>query len=173
MEFTQANGSTVEKFFPLRVLIVGGGLCGLASAIAISLAGHRATVFESVSQLHEVGAGLQVTPNGSRLLNRWGVGDLLEADTAKPALLRIHRFNGRLLAQRTQYDEEVQRHYGSPLWGLHRVDLQSALARRAKELGVILKLAAKVIEVDFAAPAVTLAGGERIGGDLVVAADGL
>lgn len=45
--------------------------------IAVSSAGHQATVFEFVSQLHETGAGMQVTPNGSRLLNRWGEGDLL------------------------------------------------------------------------------------------------
>lgn len=159
---------------PLHVLIIGAGPCGLSSAIAIAHAGHRVTVFESVPQLHEVGAGLQITPNGSRLLRRWGVDDaLLAAETATPAWLRIQRFSGELLAQRTGYEQEVRRSYGSPLWGLHRVDLQSALARRARELGVTILLATKVVDVDFEAPAVTLVDGERVVGDLVVAADGL
>lgn len=158
---------------PLHVLIIGAGPCGLSCAIAISLAGHRATVFESVSRLHEVGAGLQITPNGSRLLHRWGVDTLLKPDAAKPALLRIQRFNGDLLAERTDYENEVHTHYGAPLWGLHRVDVQSALARRAQELGVTLRLATKVVDVKFGVPAVTLADGECVAGDLLVAADGL
>lgn len=157
----------------LHVLIIGAGPCGLSCAIAISLAGHRATVFESVSRLDEVGAGLQITPNGSRLLHRWGVDTLLMADATKPALLRIHRFSGELLAQRTNYEHEVQAHYGAPLWGLHRVDLQLALARRAQELGVMVRLATKVVDMNFGAPAVTLTNGDCVAGDLLVAADGL
>lgn len=158
---------------PLHVLVIGAGPCGLACAIAISLAGHRVTVFESVSRLHEVGAGLQITPNGSRLLRRWGVDALLQADAAKPDLLRIQRFSGELLAQRTEYEREVLTHYGTPLWGLHRVDLQTALEQRAKELGVDIRLASKIVDVDFDAPAVTLANGDHLLGHLVVAADGL
>lgn len=170
----QAYDSTAQQpASPLHVLIIGAGPCGLSCAIAASLAGHRATVFESASRLHEVGAGLQITPNGSRLLRRWGVDTLLQADAAKPALLRIQRFSGELLAQRTDYEHEVQTHYGAPLWGLHRVDLQLALAQRAQELGITVRLATKVVDVDSGAPAVTLADGERVAGDLLVAADGL
>lgn len=157
----------------LHVLIIGAGPCGLSCAIAISLAGHRATVFEAVSQLHEVGAGLQITPNGSRLLHRWEVNNLVQANAARPALLRIQRFSGEVLAQRNDYDDEVQNHYDAPLWGLHRVDLQSALASRARELGVTVRLATKVVDMDFDAPAVTLVDGERVAADLIVAADGL
>lgn len=170
----QTHDSTAqEQASPLHVLIIGAGPCGLSCAIAISLAGHRVTVFESVSRLHEVGAGLQITPNGSRLLRRWGVDTQLQADAAKPALLRIQRFSGELLAERTDYDHEVQTYYDYPLWGLHRVDLQSALARRAQELGVTVRLATRVVDWDFEAPAVTLSDGERVAGHLLIAADGL
>ena len=167
------DSTAPQRASPLHVLIVGAGPCGLSCAIATTLAGHRATVFESVSRLHEVGAGLQITPNGSRLLRRWGVDALLRADAAEPDVLRIQRFSGELLAQRTDYAQEVQARYGTPLWGLHRVDLQTALARRAQQLGATVRLAAKVVDVDFSVPAVTLADGERVTGDLLVAADGL
>lgn len=166
-------GQQQQVSSPLHVLVIGAGPCGLSCAIAVSLAGHHVTVFESVARLHEVGAGLQITPNGSRLLRRWGVDARLQADAAKPDLLRIQRFSGKLLAQRTDYEHEVQTHYGSPLWGLHRVDLQSALLQRAQELGVAVRLGAQVVDVEFEAPALTLAGGERVAGDLLVAADGL
>lgn len=170
---THVNSNVQQQASPLHVLIIGAGPCGLSCAIAISLAGHRATVFESVSRLHEVGAGMQITPNGSKLLHRWGVDTLLQPDAAKPALLRIQRFSGELLAQRTDYDDEVKTNYGAPLWGLHRADVQSALARRAQELGVTLRLATKVIDVNFGEPFVILADGERVTGDLLVAADGV
>lgn len=173
MQPSQENDSTTEKKFPLHILIIGAGLAGLSAAIAASTAGRRATVFESVSQLHETGAGLLITPNGSRLLNCWGVEDILEPDVTKLAGLQIHRFSGRLLAHGTAYDEDMQKYLNSPLWGMHRVDLQSGLTRRAKDVGVELILAAKVTDVDFNAPAVTLINGQRITGDLVVGADGL
>lgn len=162
-----------QDSFSLHVLLIGAGPCGLSCAIAVSLAGHRVTVFESVAQLHEVGAGLQITPNGSRLLRRWGLNNRLQHDAAKPDLLRIQRYSGKLLAERTDYEHEVQTHYGSPLWGLHCKDLQAALLERAQELGVAVRLAAQVVDVDLEAPKVILANGEQIAGDLLVAADGL
>lgn len=78
-----------------------------------------------------------------------------------------------MLAQRTGHDKEIEKHYHSPLWALYRVDLQWGLARRAKEIGVTLRLAAEVTDVDLSAPAVRLTKGEHIEGDLVVAAVGL
>lgn len=158
---------------PLHVLVIGGGLCGLAVAIAASLSGCRVTVFESVASIHEIGAGLQSTPNGTRLLRQWGIFELLEPLAAKPVELQIRRFDGRLLARRTEYDLEVNKYYNSSLWGLHRVDLQHALVKRAQQLGVVIKYSARVSQVDFDEPAIILEGGDCVSGDLVVAADGL
>lgn len=61
----------------LKIIIIGGGLCGLATSISSSLAGHQVTVFETAEQLQEIGAGLQITPNGNRLLQRWGLWEPL------------------------------------------------------------------------------------------------
>lgn len=179
----------------LHILIIGSGPCGLATSISTSLAGHRATIFESASRLQEVGAGMQITPNGSRLLERWGImgtntstatdGDgNKDGDVgAKPDVLRIQRYSGKLLAERRGYVKEVREHYGSPLWGIHRGDLQTALVRRAKEVGVEIRLGGRVLDVDFEGDgegkgegkgvAVLLESGERVSGDLIVAADGL
>jgi len=63
--------------------------------------------------------------------------------------------------------------YGAPFWDLHRVDVQRALAERAKGLGVHVRLGARVADVDFEKPSVKLEGGEELLADLVVAADGL
>lgn len=60
---------------PLHVLVVGGGLGGLAVAIALKQKGHQVTVLEAASKLGEVGAGIQVPPNCVRHLKRFGVYD--------------------------------------------------------------------------------------------------
>ena len=57
----------------LQVGIVGAGIGGLGAAIAVAQAGARVTVLEAAAELGEIGAGIQMTPNASRLLVRWGV----------------------------------------------------------------------------------------------------
>jgi salicylate hydroxylase len=72
------------------------------------------------------------------------------------------------------FQEKILSKYGAPFWDLHRADLQRALARRAQQLGAVLRLGAKVIHIDFEEPpAVRLDTGEVIAGDLVIGADGL
>lgn len=67
----------------------------------------------------------------------------------------------------------MRQKYDAPFWDLHRADLQIALATRAKKLGVTLRLNAKVTDIDFEKSLITLADGNEIEGDLIVAADGL
>lgn len=156
------------------VLIIGAGLCGLGAAISIALEGHRASVFESAPKLHEVGAGIQITPNGVRILREWGVTEELKSKAAVPETLSMIRYDGReMLAHRSSYSKELETRYKEPIWCLHRVDLQKALARRAEELGVRLVFDCRVRDVDFAKPAIICENGQMETGDLVIAADGL
>lgn len=172
--------STPES--PLHLIIIGGGLCGLSAAIATRLAGHNVTVLESVSAFREVGAGLQITPNGTRLLKAYDLADVLSPKAAAPEYFRMRRFDGRLLAERTQYADEIEGRYGSPLWCLYRADLQVAMAERAKELGVTIKLGCRVSSVNWGEDlssneenqvSVCVEGGEEVTGDIVLAADGV
>lgn len=156
----------------LDVLIVGGGLCGLAVAISVALSGHRATVFEAFETIHPFGSGLYVSPNGTRLLSKWGVGDILKPAITAPRALQIHNLNGELLASRVVYDEDILHRYQFPLWTLHRVDFQHALTRRARDLGVQIHYSSRIIDIDSSKPNITLENGEKRRGDLVVVADG-
>ena len=78
---------------PLRlsILIVGCGLGGLAAAFSLSKAGHHVTILESAPALGDVGAGIQVTPNVSRQLTRWGLGPSLACSAVKPEAFVFRR----------------------------------------------------------------------------------
>lgn len=124
--------------------------------------------------IRQFGAGLQITPNSSRLLRRWNLPDTLWETAAEPTYLAVHRYSdGMVLALEEDFNKKMQSRYGSPFIGLHRVDLHLALANRAKELGVKLQLGQRVANIDFSVPFIETAEGVKVEGDLIVAADGL
>ena len=75
----------------LNIIVVGCGIGGLAAAFTLSKAGHHVTILESASAIGEVGAGIQVTPNLSRLLIRWGLGPALDRTGVKPDAIVFRR----------------------------------------------------------------------------------
>lgn len=158
----------------LHLIVIGAGLAGLAAAISTSLEGHRVTVLEKVSRLEEIGAGLQVTPNATRLLHRWGVLDELSSKAAVPSYLAVRRYDGtRFLARDDRFQEKIAERYGCPFWDIHRADLQTALVSRAQALGVEIQLGTEVTAYDSEKCTVTTQEGVVIQGDLILGADGL
>lgn len=166
------DSSPIPASAALDVLIVGGGLCGLAVAISVALSGHRATVFEAYETIHPFGSGLHISPNGTRLLSRWGLGDILNPVVTSPRSLQIHDINGRPLASRERYNEDILRLYQCPLWTLHRVDLQRGLARRATDLGCQIHYSSRITDIDSSKQTITFANGDGRRGDLLVVSDG-
>jgi salicylate hydroxylase len=76
---------------PLDVIIVGCGVGGLAVAWCLGEAGHHVTVLEAATAIGEVGAGIQLSPNLTRLLIRWGLGDKLKELTVMPEAITFRR----------------------------------------------------------------------------------
>ncbi|KAI1421928.1 hypothetical protein F5Y12DRAFT_765412 [Xylaria sp. FL1777] len=164
----------VKSPVTLNIIIVGAGLSGLATAISSALSGHNVTVFESAKELQEFGAGLQVTPNASRLLRKWELPESLWETVAEPTYLAVHRYSdGKVLALEKDFNKKLRSRYGSPFIEVHRVDLHLALAERAKQLGVKLHLGQRVVKIDFAAPSIETESGVTATADLIVAADGI
>jgi salicylate hydroxylase len=116
-----------------------------------------------------------LTPNSTRLFKVWGIYDELVSKATFPKSLSVHRYDGtKLLAHEPHFQNQIHERYGSPFLGMHRVDLQRAMARRAKELGVEVHLSAKVTLVNLSAsPSVTLESGTVIPADVILCADGL
>jgi salicylate hydroxylase len=132
---------------PRHVIVAGGGIAGLTASLLLARTGLRVTVFEQAQKLEETGAGLQLSPNASRVLIALGLRARLESTAVRPHAIRVMAGgSGRQIA-RIPLGEDVERRYGAPYWVIHRGDLQSALADAAREtLDVTLELGVRVEE---------------------------
>ena len=152
------------------VAIVGAGVGGLAAAICLARRGARVTVLERASALREVGAGVQVSPNGHHVLRAMGVSGPVGAagDRAEAVVLRSGPSGREIVRLPLPLSGRSQ-------WRLlHRADLLGALADAALAAGAEVRLGAAVASVrpTDGRPVVTLEGGERVVPDLLVGADG-
>lgn len=171
----------------LHLIIVGAGLSGLATAVSCAQSGHTVTVLEQAQGLAEVGAGIQITPNASRLFKHWGLRESIWQQSVEPKTLTVHRYTGDVLAHDGIFAKHIRQQYSAPFLDIHRVDLQQALYHRALELGVTVILSERVKTIlvsdpvsgsgssDTATPTSTVVteSDKKYTADLVVAADGL
>jgi salicylate hydroxylase len=110
------------------VVVAGAGIGGLTAALAIARHGYRVVVLEQAERLEETGAGIQLSPNASRVLVALGLHQHLTAAQASmpEELVVANARNGRVLARAT-LGFDIRRRYGAPYWVIHRGDLQAVL----------------------------------------------
>ncbi|KAI1148119.1 FAD binding domain-containing protein [Nemania diffusa] len=156
----------------LSVLVIGCGLSGLASALALGQAGHRVTVFERSAQLQEIGAGIQLSPNATRLLRQWGVLDEVLRHADRPEAGTFRSRTGVVVSQSPPVVHPKLVSDESPYVVVHRADLLKALLSGTTKLPIEIKLGSEVTDVDFNTPSITLASGETYEADMVLGADG-
>ena len=112
----------------LRVAVVGAGIGGLAAAMVLLRAGLQVQVFEQAPVLCEVGAGMHLAPNGSRLLHRFGLGPRLREVAVRPEELEVRRWDSGEVAARQPMGAGWEAEFGGPHYTLHRADLHAILA---------------------------------------------
>ena len=123
-----------------QVVIAGGGIGGLAAAVACAQRGVPVQLIERAVQLSEVGAGIQIGPNVTRILQAWGLGAALAQVAAFPEQLQARDAQtGQVLGTLT-LGTRAQATYGAPYATIHRADLQGLLHRAAQSAGVDLLL---------------------------------
>lgn len=99
---------------PFSVVIVGAGLGGLAASIALKKKGHDVLILEGAPQLGEVGAGIQIPPNSSRLLKEWGVYDSVQKCAVLPKNIHFRRYASGDIIGRTPLHPTLSEQYGTP-----------------------------------------------------------
>ena len=160
----------------LELLVAGGGIAGLAVALAARRAGWEARLFEQAAEFSEVGAGLQLGPNATRILREWELlrGDLLQQAVAPPRLRVRDGADGAELAT-LELGAAIARRYGAPYLTLHRADLHAALLAAARDAGTRLHPGCRVHAAQDRGDAVALHTDQASGveGDALAVADGV
>lgn len=158
------------------ILIAGGGIGGLAAALAAAEAGQATSVFERAPQFGEVGAGIQLAANGVAVLQRLGVMDRINDFAVYPKRLVLKdAFTGEELTALDLGDEYKER-YGAPYIVLHRSDLHKSLLEACEANPLIsLYTDSEIISAEENADGVFLTNkkGEKIKGKAVIGADGI
>ncbi|MEV6301107.1 FAD-dependent monooxygenase [Actinoplanes sp. NPDC051861] len=155
------------------VVVVGGGIGGLAAALSLLRAGLDVHVYEQASELSEVGAGVQVSPNASRILHRLGLAAALAASGVKPLAWHQRRWaDGRTLL-RAPLAEALEATYGCPHYQMHRADLLAALVEAVPPERIHLGHRLEGLTDLGDAVEARFAGGRTVRADVLVGADGI
>ena len=160
------------------VIVAGAGVGGLTAALALAAKGFRVVVLEQAERLEEIGAGLQLSPNATRILAALGLNDRLAAAVVAPEALRVRTYRGRDIV-RMPLGPFAQRRYGAPYWVAHRGDLQAALAGAVgANPDITLRLGARAEDYALHAKGVTVQvrtaqGADDEHGIALIGADGL
>jgi salicylate hydroxylase len=158
---------------PTSVAIVGGGIGGMAAAVSLLQAGFDVHVYERASAVSEVGAGIQVSPNASRVLHRLGLAEDLARMGVRPEAWHQRRWDDGRTLLRADLGDAVIEAFGFPHYQMHRADLLGTLAgalppERLHVGHLFTGLADRGDRVEA-----TFANGTTIEVDLLVGADGI
>lgn len=159
-----------------RVLIAGAGIAGLCTAIALMQRGLRVTICEQEETLRATGAGVQISPNGTRVLASLGVLDALRRLAVEPTAKTIRLWNSGETWSLFDLGAMSVAEYGFPYLMVHRGDLHTTLANAVRQLDPdAIVQGTGVVAVDNRADAVTvsLSSGESMSGDILIGADGI
>ncbi|MFU0503474.1 FAD-dependent monooxygenase [Pseudaminobacter sp. NGMCC 1.201702] len=162
-----------------QIIIAGAGIAGLTAALAFASRGFSVEIFERSATLQEVGAGLQLSPNATRILDRLGVLEGLSAKAVRPRSVVLRDARSLNELAHVPLGEMAEQRWGAPYLVAHRADLQAALLDAvSRQLAIRLTTGATVrnatpgngcvcVNVDIDSE------GEQMAGSLLIGADGV
>ena len=161
----------------LPVLIAGGGIGGLAAALALVRQGFHVQVFEQAPEIGEIGAGIQLGPNAFHAFDALGVGDKARGRAVYTDYMVMHDAIDESLVGKIETGEAFRQRFGNPYAVIHRADVHGALLEGAVETGrveFVTSTRIEKVEQDEAAKTVTAIdkNGKRWVGQALIGADG-
>lgn len=160
----------------MKALVLGAGIGGLAAALSLRHAGIDVDVHERSEALGEVGAGIQVSPNGVKVLQRLGLDEGLRDIAFEPEALEMRMGNSGLAVFSIPIRRIAAERYGAPYFHVHRADLHDLLARTLQQRAssaLNLGHALETLRQDGNGVEARFGGGVTARGDLLVGADGI
>ncbi len=165
-----------EETPSLPVLVAGGGIGGLAAALALTRQGMKVTVLEQAAELGEIGAGIQLGPNAFAAFDALGVGPKARARAVYTDEMVMHDALDESLVGRIPVGEAFRQRFGNPYAVIHRADVHQSLLEGALEsdrIEVRTSTAVARVEQDDAGVTVIDAKGGRHRGAALIGADGV
>jgi salicylate hydroxylase len=160
----------------VQLAIAGGGIGGLAAALAASRAGCNVRLLERAAGFSEVGAGVQLGPNVTRVLQAWGLNDALRSVTALPERLQVRNAEGGEVLGELPLGPAMATRYGAPYVTVHRADLHGLLFEALQQHADIKMHAGRALQSfsqNGEAVRLHTATGPDIECDALIGADGL
>jgi salicylate hydroxylase len=158
------------------ILVAGGGIAGLAAGLGLSRIGRQAMIFEQAPAFEEVGAGLQMSPNGVAALRWLGAWEAVEPACVIPTEIHVRDGRSGGLLQRVRLGKPFEDRFGAPYRVCHRADLLAGLVATANKVtGIDLFTNSPVAAVAGGneEASLALAAGAQFEGDIVIGADGI
>ncbi|MGA7324434.1 MAG: FAD-dependent monooxygenase [Rhodomicrobium sp.] len=154
------------------IAVAGAGIAGLSAAIALKLSGFQPLLFEREATLAPIGAGIQLGPNATRIMESWNL-DLL-GSSVEPEAIELRNARSGALLNTIPLKRAVRARYGAPYLTLLRADLQKAMLTRAEELGIPINFGCAVTAAEEKNGSVLVeAGGETHTACALIGADGV
>lgn len=159
----------------IKFIVVGGGIAGLACAIALRRVGHRVVVLErysdgDISKMSH--GGIRLPPNVSKVLFHWGLERALRKVSITPSAMEVEIYETGEFIGTHWWEEEVLRETGGDFLFLHHVGLRQVLYDAAIAAGAEVRAGTSVASVSGDSPHVKLTTGETLLADVIVGADG-
>jgi salicylate hydroxylase len=157
----------------MRIAIIGGGIGGLSAALHLLQAGFDVNVYEQAPRIGEIGAGIQISPNASRLLIRLGLHAAMDKVGVRPQAVHQRRWDDGRTLQRAPVGAEVEQAFGAPYYHFHRGDLAELLGAAVPAERV--HVGHRLVELEQKAERVVarFENGATADADLLVGADGI
>jgi salicylate hydroxylase len=157
----------------LKIGIVGGGVGGLAAAIALRKQGHVVTVFEQSKGWARVGADINLTPNVVRAIDGLGAGAAIRSTGAQPTFRISRDWDTGLETSRLGMGNVAEQMYGAPQITIHRADILAALAEHFPPEQIVFSKRLKTLESSEQYVTLQFEDGNEVAFDVVIGSDGI
>ena len=158
----------------MKILIVGAGIGGLVSALCLNKKGYEVEIYEQSEVLSELGAGVQLSPNATRVLDYLELTDDLKPHVFEPRSFQFLNYKTEKIISKRDLGSKIQDDFGFPNFDVHRADLQKVLLNKVEEKGIKIYTNMKVIDVgNEENKAYIKINEEKIKADIVIGADGI
>ncbi len=158
----------------LDIAVVGAGIAGLTSVLALAKQGHKVSLYEAAPAWADIGAGITLAPNAMRGLDYVGVGKDIAETGMEPSKQEISHWQSNNVLVNVNREGTAEK-YGAGYVYIHRADLHSILVEAAEKVGVNIHLGKHIVNVnvDSDSPSMVFDDGSTVSADLVIGADGL